>query len=130
MRGAAARPWAHPACREPGRRPSAVAVRHEMGRRPGGCYDATMAKPEVAKEAGAERRAHARFDIHLPVKVTFVASPLVTRGSSKMRAATSSPQAQAPSALESVSVYALALDVSERGMKIEIAGLSTRIFLD
>jgi len=96
-------------------------------------YDGTMPNVPVGGGGGAERRAHARFDIHLPVKLTVVASPPVDRASGRLRAASSGSSTSSSTAArstESVLLFALALDVSERGMKIEVAGLSTKFFRD
>jgi hypothetical protein len=69
----------------------------------------------------AERRAHARVPIQLPVKVTLLATPLIDREVAKARA---------PTSREPVVTQAMALDVSERGLLLEIAGGSIQAVLD
>jgi hypothetical protein len=106
---------------------------------------------------GAERRIQVRHPVHLPVKVTFFASPLVERPSVRMAAARASVRmaAERPSGRtsaersstgavtspvrgtseqalpnEPVVVHAFAVDVSERGIKLEIAAAALRSFLE
>jgi hypothetical protein len=70
---------------------------------------------------GAERRAHVRFSIQLPVRVTLFTTPLIDREVSKARA---------PISREPVVIQAMALDLSERGLCLEIAGGSIQAVLD
>jgi hypothetical protein len=70
---------------------------------------------------GAERRAHSRLPVQLPVRVTLLTTPLIDREVAKARAAISR---------EPVVTQAMALDVSERGLLLEIAGASIQTVLD
>jgi hypothetical protein len=110
------------------------------------------------KTGAAERRIQVRHSVHLPVKITFFASPLVERPSIRMAAERASVRMMAaarPSGRasaerspagastppgrglsdhappnEPVVVHAFAVDISERGMKVEIAAAPLRSFLE
>ena len=69
----------------------------------------------------ADRRAHTRFPIRLPVRVTLFTAPLVHREGRN------APTSAAP---EPIVIQAMALDVSERGFKLEMAGESVKAILD
>ena len=69
-----------------------------------------------------DRRAHTRFPIRLPVRVTLFTAPLVHREGRNAQ-----PSGAAP---EPIVIQAMALDVSERGFKLEISGESVKAILD
>jgi hypothetical protein len=111
---------------------------------------------EAKTVSSAERREQVRHAVHLPVKVTFFVSPLLERPSVRMAAARESARmgverpsgkmsAERPSARAAISpaqlspdqappseplvMHALVVDVSEQGMKLEMAGAPLRALL-